>query len=126
MNQNICNKIILHVCIMRWPARLCTRTLYVNDITQASSLTTTLFADDINLHVSASNNKTLQSKVEDELQNIEYWMRANKLSINYNKTNLIILNKPKHDISAFSISINNFKVMKKSHKIPWHHSWQQA
>jgi len=54
--------------------------IYINDITQASSFTTAIFADDINLHMSVSNIKTLQSKVTDEFQNIGYWIRANKPS----------------------------------------------
>jgi len=33
--------------------------IYINDITQTSSFTTTMFADDINLHMSASNIRTL-------------------------------------------------------------------
>ena len=44
-----------------------------------------MFADDINLHMSASNVRTLQRKVKAEIQNIDYWIRANKLSINYNQ-----------------------------------------
>ena len=38
--------------------------IYINDITQASSFNTTMFADDINLHMSASNVRTLQRKVK--------------------------------------------------------------
>ena len=54
--------------------------IYINDITQASSFNTTIFADDINLHMFASNVRTLQSKVKDNIQNIDYcWIRANKL-----------------------------------------------
>jgi len=45
-----------------------------------------MFADDINLHMSASNIRRMQRKVEDELQNIDY---RNK------KTNcLLITTKP--------------------------------
>jgi len=36
-----------------------------------------MFADDINLHMSPSNVKTLQRKVKDEIQNIDRWIRAN-------------------------------------------------
>jgi len=47
-----------------------------------------MFAHDINLHMSASNVRTLQRKVEDEIQNIDYWIRVKKLSINYNKNSI--------------------------------------
>ena len=63
----------------------------------------TFFAYDITLHMFASSNKTLQSIVKDKFQNIDYWIRACKLSINYNKTSFIISNKPKHDIATYNI-----------------------
>jgi len=101
MHQIMWNKIILHVYNLRGSTRFCTWAfaflIYINDITQASLFNTTMFADDINLHMSASNVTTLQRKVKDEIQNIDYWIRANKLSINYNKTSYIILNRPKGD-----------------------------
>jgi len=57
---------------------------YINDITQASSFHTTLFADDINLHMSNSHFNVLQTTVNLELCNIDHWLRANKVSLNYN------------------------------------------
>jgi len=39
--------------------------IYINDNAQASSFNTIMFADDINLDMSASNVRTLQRKVED-------------------------------------------------------------
>ena len=72
-----------------------------------------MFAYDINLHMSASNVRTLQRKVKDEIQNIDYWIRANKLPVNYNKTSHIILNRPEGDTSIFNISINSHKICEK-------------
>jgi len=63
--------------------------------------------------VSASNVRTLQRKVQDEIQNIDYWMKANKLSINYNKTSYIILNRPAGDTAIFNISINSDQICEK-------------
>ena len=73
-----------------------------------------MIADDINLHMSASNVRTLQRKVKDEIQNSDYWIRANKLSINYNKTSYIILNRPKGDTAIFNISINSQQICEKN------------
>ena len=87
--------------------------IYINAITQTSSFNTTMFADDINLHMSPSNVKTLQRKVKDEIQNIDRWIRANKLSINYNKTSYIILNGPKGDTAIFNNSINRHQICAK-------------
>jgi len=72
-----------------------------------------MFADDINLHMSASNDRTLQRKVKDEIQNIDYWIRANKLSTNYNKNSYIILSRPKGDTAIFNISINSQQICEK-------------
>lgn len=80
--------------------------VYINDITLASFFVTTLFADDINLHMPASNINTLQTNVQRELQKIDIWIRANKLSVNYNKTSFILLNKPALSSTSFSISLN--------------------
>ena len=56
--------------------------IYINDITKASSFHTTLFADDINLHMSNSCFNVLQKTVNLELCKIDHWLRANKLSLN--------------------------------------------
>jgi len=55
--------------------------------------------------MSASNNRILQRKAKDELQNTDYWVRANKLTINCNKTSYTILNRPEGDIPTFDITI---------------------
>jgi len=65
--------------------------IYINDITKASCFHTTLFADDINLQMSKSCSNVLQTTVNLELCKIDHWLRANKLSLNYNKTNFMLL-----------------------------------
>jgi len=45
--------------------------IYLNDITKASSFHTTLFADDINLHMSNSSFDVLQTSVHLELCKID-------------------------------------------------------
>jgi len=69
--------------------------IYINDITKASSFRTTLFADDINLHMSNSCFNVLQTTVNLELCKIDNWLRANELSLNYNKTNFMLLTSQK-------------------------------
>ena len=71
---------------------------------------TTMFADDI-IVVSV---RTLRRKVKDEIKNIDYWISANKLSINYNKTSYTILNRPKGDTAIFNISINSHQICEKN------------
>ena len=81
--------------------------VYINDITKASSFRTTLFADDINLHMSNSCFNVLQTTVNLELCKIDHWLRANKLSLNYNKTNFMLLTSRKHNPASFKVIINN-------------------
>ena len=87
--------------------------IYINDITKASSFHTTLFADDINLHMSNSSFNILQTTVNLELCKIDHWLRANKLSLNYNKTNFMLLTSRKHNHASFKVIIN------KPQHFPW-------
>jgi len=45
-----------------------TKSVYVNDLPQASNLTPTLFADDTFLTIACANSANLQNGVNDELQ----------------------------------------------------------
>jgi len=84
--------------------------IYINDITKASSFHTTPFADDINLHTSNSSFNVLQTTVNLELCKINHWLRANKLSLNYNKTNFMLLTSRKHNPASFKVIINNHNI----------------
>jgi len=61
--------------------------IYISDITEASSFHLSLFADNINLHMSK----------------IYHWLRDNKLSLNYNKTNFMLLNSQKCNPTYFEV-----------------------
>ena len=52
----------------------------------------TLFADDINLHMSGSCFNVLRTTVNLELSKVDLWLRANKLSLNCNKIKFMWLN----------------------------------
>ena len=67
--------------------------MYINDIPNWSEFDTTLFADDTYLTLSDSNLENLEKRVNKELQNVDNWLRRNKLSLNFNKTNYMIINK---------------------------------
>jgi len=82
----------------------------INDIAKASLFHTTLFADDINLHMSNSCFNILQTTVNLELCEIDNWLRANKLSLNYNKTKFKLLNSQKHNPTSFKVIINNHSI----------------
>ena len=69
--------------------------LYINNLSGATSFRVRLFADDACLIMDNPNPKYLQDHVNKELVNIENWMRANKLSINYSKTHYMIFSRKK-------------------------------
>ena len=65
--------------------------IYINDLPLASNFTIHLFADDTNLTLSHSNVSTLQQNINDELVHVSYWFKVNKLSINFNKTEFMVV-----------------------------------
>ena len=60
--------------------------IYVNDLCNASDiLDPIMFADDTNLFLLHQNINILFNKFNEELQKIETWFKANKLSLNSKK-----------------------------------------
>ena len=68
--------------------------LYVNDLHNSSTLDPILFADDTHLFYDHKDLKTLFSLVNQELQKINEWFEANKLSLNVGKTKNSFFHKP--------------------------------
>ena len=61
--------------------------LYVNDLWKTSKkLSVIMFADDSNLFTSGKNLQKLFFEMNAELEHISTWFKANKLSLNVNKT----------------------------------------
>jgi len=78
--------------------------IYVNDLPNALSYSKpVLFADDTNLFASSSSPKTLMNLVNKDLEVLNEWFKANKLTINIAKTFYIIfkrkLTKLPHDLT---------------------------
>ena len=67
--------------------------IYINDLPNACSLDVRLFADDACLLQSHNNIVQLQSIVNNQLIKVNNWLKINKLSINYSKSNYIIFTK---------------------------------
>ena len=69
--------------------------LYVNDITNTSNvLDFILFADDTTILYSHKNIESQIELVNEELEEVSNWFKANKLSVNASKTNFMILGTP--------------------------------
>ena len=69
--------------------------IYINDLPQATKFQVRLFVDDTNLTLSHLQPQSLQANVNEELTKINCWMNINKLSINYNKTEYIVVTRKK-------------------------------
>jgi hypothetical protein len=65
--------------------------IFINDIPYASDLLTWLFADDTSLVASASNLPLLQSIMNTEVEKVQDWLLANKLSVHYVKKSQYML-----------------------------------
>ena len=66
--------------------------LYIKDIVNSSEkLSFRLFADDTNVFASSKNLKDLETLMNKELSKVKNWCDANKLSINFKKTNFMII-----------------------------------
>jgi hypothetical protein len=63
---------------------------YINDFWLATSLFTVLFADDTTGLGKGKNLRDLTIYVNQELQKISNWFRANKMAVNAAKTKFIL------------------------------------
>ena len=88
--------------------------IYINDLPAATNLDVKLFADDANLSLSNVNAATLQNDINQELLKVDERMRVNQLSINYHKTNYMILTNKKLK-TCFDIQLGNSKIERKSY-----------
>ena len=68
--------------------------IYINDMFKASkSLSTIMFADDTNLFLSHKNVKEMFKLMNEELEKFNIWFKANKLSLNTDKTKFTLFHK---------------------------------
>ena len=76
--------------------------LFINDLPKASKLTEPLiFADDTSIFFSHSNSNYLENVLNNELLNIDVWLRCNKLLINVQKTNYVIFSPSQRKVNQF-------------------------
>ena len=83
------------------------------DLPLASDFKVHLFADDTNLTLMHSQPEILQQKVNENMQKIINWMRINKLSINYSKSEFMIITT-KQFKHKFEVIIEDNKIKQKS------------
>ena len=90
--------------------------MYINDLPLATKFETTLYADDTYLAISDKDLDSLETRANKEISKIDLWLRKNKLSLNYSKSNYMIVNgNPKKTIDDnFKLIINNSALIRAS------------
>ena len=91
--------------------------IYINDLHKAIHYSTVHhFADDTNLLVSNSSIKTIQKQINLDLKALCKWLRANKISLNASKTELLLFRHPNKKIDFdLKIKINGKKIFPSTH-----------
>ena len=84
--------------------------LYINDLPLVSNLNTKLFADDTVLTATNATINTLTSAINIELEKIDNWMKLNNLTINYKKSQFMLISKKKQNYDKCIITIGNHKL----------------
>ena len=73
--------------------------LYINDLNQAAVHSKVHhFTDDTNFLYVSHSSKNLNKTVNFDLSNIVQWLRANKISLNINKTEIVVFRSPTRQI----------------------------
>ena len=87
--------------------------IYINDLPLSSSkLAFYLFADDTSIYCESDDIHHLQRIVKTELKKVKTWLDVNRLSLNMDKTNFVILKSPQH----YFTEVINIKIGKLSIK----------
>ena len=68
--------------------------LYINDLSAVSDITfPIMFADDTNLFIQGKDPNEMELKLTNEIAKLTNWLKANKLSLNINKTHTVNFSK---------------------------------
>ena len=86
-------------------------TLYINDMHKAfNECLVHHFADDTNLLFTDSDPRTLQRTVNKALKKLVEWLRANRLSLNVDKTEFIIFRPPRLSCERITLNLDGKKI----------------
>jgi len=85
--------------------------LYINDIHKSSNLLKFfLFADDTTIFCSGKNWVDLIVLINQEMDRVADWLKANKLSLNVKKTKYIVFRQPKHILTTNLILVDGVEI----------------
>ena len=80
--------------------------IFINDMPNCTTLLSILFADDTTVLAAGSDINSVGPLINNELQKIGVWLKANELSINTMKTKIMIFSNNK-TVPYFKFSFNN-------------------
>ena len=85
--------------------------IFINDLPSVSKLfMPILFADDTNLFCTGDDLDLLVDKINVEMTNVYAWVKANKLSLNVDKTNFMLFTPKRWSRSVKDIIIDHCKI----------------
>ena len=87
--------------------------IYINDMYKSIKYSSIrLFADDTCILISNKSPKQLQKQLNIDLRNISNWLKANKISLNASKTELVVFRHPRKQVKFnFKIKIDGKKLI---------------
>ena len=111
--------------------------LYINDIKNASkTLKFLLFADDTSTLLISKSIQELENVYNKELSHVIDWLNANKLTLNVEKSNLVLFRKTKKTLDTLNIKIKGEQIQEKEYtkylgilidnKLSWNHHIKHA
>ena len=89
--------------------------IYINDIKNSSNiLNFFLFADDTSTYLTGNNAKEIKATYNCELKKVLCWLNANKLSLNTDKSNLVLFRGPRKKMQYnINVQINGKQIKEK-------------
>ena len=83
--------------------------IYMNDFSMSSDLLfSILFADDTSVFIEGTNFTNISQILNTELENVNIWLKANKLTVNIKKTHYMMFHQTRIKLNtSFKILINN-------------------
>ena len=85
--------------------------IYINDLHEAIQNSKVYhFADDTNLLNISNSARSIQKKINKDLKTLYNWLLANKISLNCEKTELILFHKPGETIPNLKIKMNGHRL----------------
>ena len=86
--------------------------IYINDLPSASNLKCVIFADDTNLLIKGNNFLNMVKNLNQELEGINDFFKANQLKLNAKKTKMVCFRKtnPPEDLNQANVLLDGIKL----------------